>query len=280
MVLAEYGPTGSRMTEGCRRAAVDLMVHFHGYDAHHQETIDKNLIYYKALFGTAKKVIVVSEYMKKKLMELGLDGKKIIKIFYGVDTGLFSGAEPDKAGKIFLSVGRFTEKKAPDKTILAFRKIYSDFPEARLWMVGDGELFNECRSLVAELELDDVITFKGVLSSQQIADLHRKVCCFIQHSMKSKSGDSEGLPNTILEALSSGLPVISTNHAGIAEVIQHGENGFLVNEGDIEAMAFFMKKIILEPDIIKEMSRKARHIIVDSYNLPKQIEKLRAAIMQ
>ena len=278
IVLAEYGPVGAKMVQGCLMAAVPLVVHFHGYDAFHYDTLRRNRKPYLSLFRNARKIIVVSDEMNKQLISLGAPQSNIEKIPYGVDTRLFSGVKPFENDRVFISVGRFTEKKGPDKTILAFHKAYQGDDRIRLWIIGDGELLTKCMHLAAQLRLEAAVKFLGVRSPEEIAGYHKKAYCFVQHSMKSRSGDSEGLPNTILEAMSSGLPVISTLHAGISEAVQHGVNGYLVPEGDIDGMAGYMNKICEEPGKVEEMSRLARQSAVTNYNLEIQVEKLKNAL--
>ena len=273
-LLAEYGPVGARMVDGCLDSKVSLTVHFHGYDAYHNETLARYRIPYKHLFENVSKIIVVSEDMKTQLISIGAAEKKIVKIPYGVNTELFKGADPGKNEINFLSVGRFAEKKAPDKTILAFRNMCKKIKEARLFMIGDGEMLADCKELVKKLNIEKHVIFLGVLSPEEISAWHKKSYCFIQHSMRSSTGDSEGLPNTILEALSSGLPVISTRHAGIAEVIQNGENGFLVEEGDTDGMALFMERLAGDKNLVATMSKNARATILENYNLSDQIGKI------
>ena len=145
-------------------------------------------------------------------------------------------------------------------------------------MVGDGEMLDYCRNLVTKLNISEAVKFLGRKTPEQISALHKEVRCFIQHSMKSSKGDSEGLPVSLIEALSSGLPVVSTRHAGIVEAVQHGENGFLVEEGDIENMALYMNRIAGDPVLVHNMSIKAREMILKSYSLENQVEKLRKAL--
>ena len=123
------------------------------------------------------------------------------------------------------------------------------------------------------------IILKGVLSPERIAEELRHARCFVQHSIRSLDGDSEGSPNSILEAAASGLPVVSTLHAGIRESVIHGKTGFLVEEGDIDGMAAYMKTIANNPELAGTMGRKGREHILKNYNLEEQIEKLKSLIL-
>ncbi len=279
MVLAEYGPVGARMTDGCMEAGVPIIVQFLGFDAFNYNTLRKYSGPYIKMFAYARKVIVVSEDMKNQLVSLGLDSHKIENISCGVDVNLYSGSRPAGNKRVFISVARLSEKKGPDKTILAFNKVHKVFPDSELWMVGDGEMMEYCLNLVREHELEEAVKFLGRKTPAEISELYKKSRCFVQHSIKSSRGDSEGLPVSLLEALSSGLPVVSTRHAGIVEAVQQNENGFLVNEGDINEMALYMEKIAGDPDLAGKMGENARNSILRSYSLEGQIEKLKKTMI-
>lgn len=272
VVVANYGITGAKIWKACAQAGVPLIVHFHGFDAFHKQTLQKYLPSYKQMFQYASYIIAVSQDMRKQLIALGADEQKVVTIPYGIDISFFRPGDPSTAPPVFLAVGRFTAKKAPQLTIQAFSYVVQQVPEARLMMVGDGELFEECVKLAANL--GHKIEFKGVLQPDEIAQLMRQVRAFVQHSVTAPDGDKEGTPNTILEAAASGLPVISTYHAGIPEAVRHGETGFLVEEGDVHLMADYMIKLATNPQLAKELGSAARKHIEQHYTQQRQINKI------
>lgn len=275
VLLAEYGPTGCAVMAACRKAHVPLVVHFHGFDAVEKDTIRKYGAQYRQLFTQAKAIVAVSNDMAEQLVRLGADPAKVHRNPYGVETGLFSGAEPEKAEKVMVAVGRFTAKKAPQLTIRAFDKVLDRHPDARLVMIGDGELFESCKALVNELQLKYAVQLLGVKPASEIAEWHRKARLFAQHSMVNPvNGDSEGTPNTVLEASAAGLPIVSTRHAGIKEAVDHGKTGFLVEEGDVQGMANYMVQLLDEPELAGEMGRNARRKMIDEYEMSARIQEL------
>ena len=279
VVFAEYGITGTMIAEACKNSKIPLVVHFHGFDAYHFKTLDLYLKEYQSIFSVAKAIVVVSEDMKKQIISLGCNPEIIHNIHYGVNNKNFSNTSPEKNPPIFVAVGRFTNKKAPGNTIKAFAQVCKEIKEARLVMIGNGELFDECKELIQNLKIENNIILKGVLSPERIAEELRHARCFVQHSIRSLDGDSEGSPNSILEAAASGLPVVSTLHAGIRESVIHGKTGFLVEEGDIDGMAAYMKTIANNPELAGTMGRKGREHILKNYNLEEQIEKLKSLIL-
>ena len=93
-------------------------------------------------------------------------------------------------------------------------------------------------------------------------------------SVTSQNGDCEGIPVAIVEALAWGLPVLSTLHSGIPEVIQDGESGFLVPERDTEALAEKLEYLIEHPELWPEMGRKGRKYVEEHYDIDKLNDRL------
>ena len=257
-VLAEYGPTGVATMEACRHLDIPLIVHFHGYDASVREVLEEHAKTYPLLFQEAAAIVAVSRAMERKLISLGAPAEKVHYNPCGINCDNFSGADPASAPPVFLAVGRFIEKKAPHLTLKAFANVHRSVPEARLRMLGDGPLLNECRKLAGELKIEDVVTFLGAQSPAVVQEEMRSARCFVQHSIEAANGDCEGTPVGILEAGASGLPVVSTRHAGIADVIVEGETGFLVDEGDVDGMAKHMLQLAREPALALSLGRAAR----------------------
>jgi glycosyltransferase involved in cell wall biosynthesis len=274
VLMAEYGHTAACMADGTLCAGVSLVAHFHGFDAFHKKTINKNIKAYLKLFDSAKAIVVVSEQMKHQLIKLGAPAEKLHKNACGVNTTEFDGAHPDKAGKLFVAVGQFVAKKNPLITIRAFHRIRLKHRDARLVMIGDGELFNEARRLVAELGIQNAVELKGELPTSEIAENLIEARCFVQHSMTSPEGDTEGLPVTILEAAAMGLPIVSTLHAGIPEAVIHNETGFLVPEGDENLMSEYMLQLAENPNLAQEMGRKGQAHVRNNFTLESRIERL------
>lgn len=275
VVLAEYGMVGAMVTQACQAANVPLIVHFHGADAHHRPTISEYRDYYKKAFSYASAIVVVSGDMKKSLETLGAPAEKIILNPYGVDTTRFTPVDLTRESKKnFLAVGRFVTKKSPLTTVEAFRQVITHVPDALLWMVGEGPLLEETKARVAALGLANHITFTGVLSHPQIISLMKSMLCFVQHSVTDKDGDMEGTPNTILEAAASGLPVVSTKHAGIKEAVVDGVTGILVDEFDADGMAAGMVRIASQPSLAISMGQAGRFHILQNYDIKNQMAKL------
>jgi glycosyltransferase involved in cell wall biosynthesis len=147
-------------------------------------------------------------------------------------------------------------------------------------MVGDGPLLDETKQYTSQLNLNDNLTFAGVLSSAKVQQLMQKMRCFVQHSVTAADGDMEGTPNTILEAGASGLAIVSTLHAGIKEAVINGETGYLVPEYDTDAMANYMLKIAADAKLAATLGGKATAYIRKNYDISYRINILTNILRQ
>ena len=278
VVLAEYGVTGASVLEACKIARIPLVVHFHGYDAYETEVLERNAVGYRNLFKDVSAIIAVSKDMVDQLKLLGAPPQKIVHIAYGVEIQDFSGSEPQSSPEVFVSVGRFVDKKAPHLTILSFLRVLEKVPNAKLQMYGDGPLWDACQQMIRALEIDHAVELKGGQPHHIIANAMKGARAFVQHSLRPYSGDSEGTPVAIIEAGVTGIPVVATKHAGIMDVVIDGETGILVEERDIKGMAEAMIKLALNPKLAGEMGFRAKSRLQKSSSNEASLSKLMAVL--
>lgn len=258
VVFAEFGHVGVQAMEACRRYDLPLIVQFHGYEVSSRYMRERYGEAYHGLFEQSVALIANSLSMRETLIGLGAPPEKIERVPIGVDAERFVGGDPSHAAPLLVAVGRFTDKKAPQLTIAAFARARQRFPQARLRMVGEGELRGACYDLAVGLGVGDAITFLGEQSHQVVAREMRAARAFVQHSLVAADGDREGMPTSILEASATGLPVISTRHAGIPEVVLDGETGLLVEERDVVGMARSMERLLGDPQLAAELGQAGR----------------------
>ena len=275
IVLANYGISGVKLMPICEKLNLPLIVHFHGFDASHKPTLRKYQSDYLALFNYAKAIIAVSHDMAEALIRMDAPAKKIFINVYGVDTGFFTPGCQPKTDSSFITVARFAPKKSPQSSIKAFYKVLHSLPDATLTMVGPREeLYEDCVHLVDKLQISDKVNFSGTKSPREILPMLQRSTVFIQHSVVAPDGDSEGTPNSILEASACGLPIVSTLHGGIKDAVIHGKTGFLVEEGDVGGMADYMIRLAEDPLLAKEMGENGRKYMEQEYAMDKQIHNL------
>lgn len=277
IVFAEYGTTGCKILPVCIKRKLPLIVHFHGFDASLISVLENYREQYIDMFEYASHIVVVSWPMYKKLSEMGAPEEKLVYNPYGPDESFFN-VEPTYEEKAFLSVGRFVDKKAPYYTILAFSKVLAIHPDALLYMAGDGVLHNACKNLVKYLGIEKNVIFLGVVTPEQFRQRLSTVRAFVQHSITADNGDMEGSPVAIMEAQAAGVPVISTLHAGIPEVVVHGASGWLVKEGDVDGMAQSMLSLLADNQLAEMLGHRGREIIQEKFLMEQHIEKLNECI--
>jgi glycosyltransferase involved in cell wall biosynthesis len=278
VVLVEYGTHANQMLPLVMEANIPMIAYFHGYDASIYEVIKRNNRY-KELFAYATKVIVVSKKMEQMLQAMGCPDSKIV--YNPCAPNLeFESLKPKFSKKQFISVGRFTDKKAPYYTILAFAKVLKEHPDAQLIMGGQGLLLNVCENLVNHLQIQNNVQLLGVITPKEFRGYLSESIAYVQHSIRASNGDMEGTPVSIMEASSAGIPVISTFHAGIPDVILDGETGLLVNEHDVDGMTEKMIQLLDDRDLCIQLGAKGKERVKANFNLQKHLNKIDTLIEQ
>ena len=269
LMLVEFGFHAVRVMEAAVLADLLMVVHFRGSDLSAWSKFGVQKERYRRLVQIVSGAIVKSESMRRTLLELGLKKEQILISASGANEQLFHSASPAVAPPVFLAVGRFVAKKGPLLTIRAFAQLVAQYPRAdlALWMVGEGPLQQQAKELVRQLDLESFVRFLGAQPQQEVAALMRQVRGFVQHSVVAPDGDSEGNPVAVMEAQLSGLPVVATHHAGIPEVVRHGETGWLVAEGDVVGMAAGLQRLAEDPVLAQRWGQAGRRCIQQRFTI-------------
>ncbi len=166
----------------------------------------------------------------------------------GIDTDFFVRKEVIKNSQEyrFIQVSSYLEKKGHSFMLEAFKKfIESDNRyKYKLILIGFGPLEQNVRNKVKELNLEQFVEMLPPVSPQEMVDACSAADCFVQLSIKAQNGDCEGLPNAILEAMSLEMPILSTFHAGIPEIVENGVNGILCEEKNINNYVNGFREIV------------------------------------
>jgi colanic acid/amylovoran biosynthesis glycosyltransferase len=278
VVIAQYGHVGVRVSTACRACSIPLIVFFRGYDAHADWVIERFGNQYASLFQQAFAIVAVSQAIRTKLLEMGADSEKVFYSPSGVDCNKIVASNPRIQPPHFLAVGRLVDKKGPHLTLIAFAKALQQVPGMRLTLVGEGPLASVCRDIVRSLGLQESVNLIGSRAHDEVLSLMRESRGFLQHSLVAFNGDSEGTPNSIMEASASALPVIATRHGGIPEVVLHGETGYLVQEHDVVAMSENICRIAVNPDLAYQLGIRGREHMVNNFTRKISLERLVALI--
>ncbi len=277
MIFAEYGPSGAALQPLAQQLRIPLIVHFHGFDAHHKSTLEKYKKSYLPFLLDGSKVIAVSQLMRNQIIGWGMNEKNILYSPCGCDLKFVQSTIPnDRVG--FIAVGNFVPKKGPLYTIQSFAMAIQMGCKAQLTMVGDGPLLKECKQWVLDHQLQDSIHFTGSLSHEETFRFLDKSLVFLQHSITPEDGNKEGTPVAILEAQGLGLAVISTRHAGIPDVVIEDKTGILVEEGDVNEMAKAILALWRDQDFAKQLGRNGRDWVKNNYTVQHHLTKINQLI--
>lgn len=250
---------------------------FHAHEITKYTYLKKYKRVYEECFLYSDKVFPISNLWREKLIGMGCSPEKISVIRMGVDINLYPYS-PKKLNKEsvlkFIQVGRLTEKKGIFDTINAFNKLRGKFSFS-LDIVGDGELFDEARSLVRKLNLEEIVIFHGAQSNAIVKEMLKESDVYLLPSKRANNGDMEGIPVALMEAMATGLPVISTYHSGIPELITNLESGLLVEENNAEQLADAILNIYeMGEKEFGSMLMNARERICSDFNIDVEAEKL------
>jgi glycosyltransferase involved in cell wall biosynthesis len=255
VAMGEYLDLSLPWLETANRLGIRFFGHAHGYDVS-QALRDPKWREAYLRYREAAGVIAVSRHSRARLVELGLAPEKVHVVPCGVDVPPEPLARPERETVRCLAVGRMVGKKGPILTLDAFRRALEARPELRLDYVGGGELLPAAEQFVQAFDLAGRVTLHGSQPPETVLRLLQEADLFLQHSRTDpETGDEEGLPVAVLEAMAHALPVVATRHAGIPEAVAEGVSGYLVPEGDSTAMGERLAALARDPDLRRQMGR-------------------------
>lgn len=235
---------------------------------------------YKELFVVGDLFFPNCDFFKKRLIELGCDENKIVVIRSGLDCKIFLKRGNNKVSsgkKKIATVGRFVEKKGIEYSIRAVAEIARTNREIEYSLIGDGPLRPDFERLVQELGIVDVVHFLGAKNQEEIIDLLENSDIFVAPSVTAANGDQDAPVNVLKEAMALGLPVVSTLHGGIPELVEDGVSGYLVEERDSKALAEKLNFLVEHPELWEKMGQAGRAMVETNYSLDKLIALLEQA---
>ena len=221
------------------------------------------------VFRSSRRVICISERVREEVLEGTGPGCRTSVVYNGVDPDLFSpGNVSSSDGPIVLSVGNLIPIKGHALVIRTVALLAQDFPALTLEIIGDGSERSRLQVLAEQLQIGDRVCFLGRQSREQVAAAMRRCTVFALPS------SYEGLGCVYLEAMSVGKPVIGCRGQGIAEVIQHGSNGFLVGPDNERELTLALAMLLRDEPRRRNLGAAARDTIVERFTLGHQAESL------
>jgi colanic acid/amylovoran biosynthesis glycosyltransferase len=212
--------------------------------------------------------LAVSDALRERAIARGYPEARTLTHYNGVDLDHF---RPDMAPRepgLILHVARLVEKKGTKVLIDALAQLAG----AKLTIIGDGPLRGALKRQAQKL--GDRVRFLGALPSHEVANWMRRASVLAAPSLTAADGDAEGLPNVVVEAAASGLPVVGTTHSGIPEAVDDGVTGFLVPESDVGALAARLTNLLGSESLRRDMGIAARRLAERKFSRQMLTEQL------
>ena len=277
LIHAHFGTDGLKMLALARALRLPLITHLRGYDvtltraaliASGRPTWSRYALQRGRLMKAGALFLAVSDALRAQAVALGFPAERTRTHYNGVDLDRFQpGKRPREPGTI-LHVGRLVEKKGTADLIAALAGIAG----VRLVVIGEGPLRVQLQRQAGALGVK--AQFLGEQPVEEVATWMRRATLLAAPSRTGRDGDAEGLPNVIVEAAATGIPVVATRHSGIPEAVEDGATGWLVDERDRAGLAARIRSLLDGADLRREMGFAARALAVERFDRARQADRL------
>jgi colanic acid/amylovoran biosynthesis glycosyltransferase len=272
-----FGHTGVHLLPFIERWHKPCVVSFHGADVAEKTDIRDYGPKLRNLFNAVPLILARSKSLAERLLTLGCPPERLRINRTGVPLHEFPFVRrdaPTDGRWRFMQACRLIPKKGVATSLCAFAIFQKEFPNAELVIAGKGPLQSHLEELAEELGIAAKVHFRGFLSQPELMELYATSHFFLHPSETPPDQNQEGIPNSILEAMATGLAVLATRHGGIPEAVEHGRCGLLVEERDFEALATSMKNIVRSPLAFREMGALASESVAANFEQREQIRQL------
>ena len=239
--IAHFGPAGVTAAKLRELGVIDgkIATVFHGIDISSREVLDHYTPEYQQLFQRGDMMLPISDLWAGRLQTMGCPPEKIAVSRMGVDMQRFSPRPVKVPGKPLqiVSVARLTEKKGLHVAIEACRQLKARGVDFHYRILGIGPWERRLRTLIEQYQLESCVEMPGFKPSHEVKAMLDEADVFLLPSITGADGDMEGIPVALMEAMAVGIPVVSTLHSGIPELIETDRSGWLVAENNPEALA-------------------------------------------
>jgi len=272
-----FGHTGVHLLPFIKGWGKPCVVSFHGADVmprEHQPEYDGQL---RELLRVTPLVLARSLSLAERLKELGCPPEKIRLNRTGIPLGDFPLRErrtPEGGQWHFVQACRLIPKKGIATALRAFAGFHREYPRARFTLAGEGPMKREIEELARGLGVAGAVELRGFLAQADLLRLYGEAHFFVHPSEITADQNQEGVPNSMLEAMATGLPVLATLHGGIPEAVESGQTGLLVPERDDTALLRAMLDLAAHPERAFEMGRAASESVRLEFEQGQQVEKL------
>ncbi|MFS0725644.1 glycosyltransferase [Paenibacillus sp. 1P07SE] len=284
IIYCHFGPTG-KLAAALRQIGLlrgQVITTFHGADitSYLQERGEH---VYRELFRQGDLFLPISERWRAQLIKLGCPEERIMVHRMGIDSSRFAYRAPAQAEDEplrLVTIARLVEKKGVAYAIRAAAALAAEGRAVEYTIIGDGPLRGELEQLVLSLEMGAQIRLVGPKDQQEVLKLLRRSDLMVAPSVTAADGDQEGIPVVLMEAMAIGLPIVSTWHSGIPELVEDGASGYLVPERDADGLAHKLRLLMDNRHQWPEMSAHGREIVEQSYDIHRLNERLEDIFLQ
>lgn len=273
IVHGHFGLDSYRLIPLIKKVRVPFIVNFYGHDVIRLPQEFGWTTRYNRLKNYMDCAIAGSEDMKRNLSKLGFDQSIIRTIKLAVNLEKIQFQQREKAEPKIMMVGRLVEKKGFTYALKAVSMLYKEVPNIEMNIFGDGELMDDLKKETQTLGIENHVNFRGFANNPEIIDQLYKHDMLIVPSVQAKDGDREGIPQTTVEGMASGIPVITSDHAGLPELVINGETGLTVPERNPEVIKNAILKLIDDSNLVKMISLNGRKIVEREHNIKTQVQK-------
>lgn len=232
--------------------------------------------------AAARFVATCTEANAVQLRRRAPSSKVVHTIYHGLDTAYFA---PDEAAApslpVILSVGRFVEKKGFRYLVEACAQLKAEGQLFVCVIVGEkGDAYEAIQRLVEERDLGDVVRLQNAVTQEELREIYRRARVFALPCQVTDSGDRDGIPNVLAEAMAMGVPAVSTRVSGIPELVQDGVHGLLVESRDADALADALRRVLADPELHRRLARAGRARICECFDSRRTTLALKALFEQ
>ncbi len=222
---------------------------------------------YDCFFNETDIWLPVCDFFRQRLIKLGYDERKIQVLGSSIDCKKFTRSEKKSDRIRVATTARLIPKKGIEYALRAIANVINRYPQIEYIVIGSGKWKSGLEKLAHNLNIQKNVIFMGHKTHEEIIDILNDTDIYIQPSVTSANFNQEGIPNALKEAMAMELPVISTYHAGIPELVDHDVSGLLVPEKNAEAIKSAMLDLIEHADKRKSLGLAAREKVLQVYDI-------------
>lgn len=247
-----------------------LVTAFHGVDM--SACLARRPDMYRHLFGSGDLFLPISDRWRTRLIEHGCNPNLVGVHHMGVELSRFRFDDCGRgtgAPLRVLTIGRCVEKKGIEYGLRAVALARDRGVHLTYTLIGDGPLRGSLEALSERLGLGQIVAFRGWQDQDTVAAALHRHDVLLAPSVTDRNGDQEGIPVTLMEAMASGLAVVSTRHSGIPELVEDGQSGLLVDECDVAGLADALVTLDRDPGLYDALRAQARKSVSDGFDVRK-----------